>query len=287
MLDRVSADGSLTGWDAAEGLDAAYPLGAFLTHRLVRGDPARLSSRTPAWSGLPPRRGSSSCEPSARRGTPLQVARRRPPGRRASKRSTQRTAPGRLPHRLAWRRCGACWTTFSGPGAGSPSTPRGWASGPSSESGGGASSGWSCRWTPTASTLSIRRCGEALRSSPAATLPPWPTASAGEAARARRTRRRPACGPTTPRRRRRSRWCGSTQHQHCPRIEPAAVQEARAPPGPARLRGLRLPIDKSARRRSERGKPAHVPGGCTDPGRGTAPRGKSGQGESEVGASGA
>ncbi|MGW2697781.1 glycosyltransferase family 2 protein [Streptomyces sp. NPDC001296] len=42
MLDRVSADGSLTGWDPAEGLDAAYPLGAFLTHHLLRGDPRKI-----------------------------------------------------------------------------------------------------------------------------------------------------------------------------------------------------------------------------------------------------
>ncbi|MEU5476657.1 FkbM family methyltransferase [Streptomyces mirabilis] len=42
MLDRVTADGSLTDWDAEQGLDAAYPLGAFLTHRLLRGDPRKV-----------------------------------------------------------------------------------------------------------------------------------------------------------------------------------------------------------------------------------------------------
>ncbi|MEU7416833.1 glycosyltransferase family 2 protein [Streptomyces antibioticus] len=42
MLDRVTADGSLTGWDPQTGLDTAYPLGAFLTHRLLRGDPRKI-----------------------------------------------------------------------------------------------------------------------------------------------------------------------------------------------------------------------------------------------------
>ncbi|MFG2415110.1 glycosyltransferase family protein [Streptomyces goshikiensis] len=42
MLDRVSAAGTLTGWDPAAGLDASYPLGAFLTHRLLRGDPRKV-----------------------------------------------------------------------------------------------------------------------------------------------------------------------------------------------------------------------------------------------------
>jgi len=42
MLDRVSADGSLTGWDPEQGLDTAYPLGAFLTHQLLRGDPRKI-----------------------------------------------------------------------------------------------------------------------------------------------------------------------------------------------------------------------------------------------------
>ncbi|MEV8547006.1 hypothetical protein [Streptomyces sp. NPDC051572] len=54
MLDRVTADGSLTGWDAEQGLDAAYPLGAFLTHRLLRGDPRKVvlaHSSVPVASG--------------------------------------------------------------------------------------------------------------------------------------------------------------------------------------------------------------------------------------------
>jgi hypothetical protein len=53
MLDRLAADGALTGWDPAEGLDAAYPLGAFVTHRLLRGDRARSCSRTPASRSRP------------------------------------------------------------------------------------------------------------------------------------------------------------------------------------------------------------------------------------------
>ncbi|MEU6381657.1 hypothetical protein [Streptomyces sp. NPDC046909] len=42
MLDRVTADGFLTGWSPEQGLDAAYPLGGFLTHRLLRGDPRKI-----------------------------------------------------------------------------------------------------------------------------------------------------------------------------------------------------------------------------------------------------
>ncbi|MGW3154607.1 glycosyltransferase family 2 protein [Streptomyces sp. NPDC001089] len=42
MLDRVTADGSLTGWDPARGLDEAYPLGGFLTHRLLHADPRKV-----------------------------------------------------------------------------------------------------------------------------------------------------------------------------------------------------------------------------------------------------
>ncbi|MDO0914136.1 glycosyltransferase family 2 protein [Streptomyces sp. DT2A-34] len=43
MLDRISADGSLTGWDPQTGsLDTAYPLGGFLTHQLLRGDPRKI-----------------------------------------------------------------------------------------------------------------------------------------------------------------------------------------------------------------------------------------------------
>lgn len=43
MLDRVTADGALTGWGSdSDGLDAAYPLGGFLTHQLLRGDPRKI-----------------------------------------------------------------------------------------------------------------------------------------------------------------------------------------------------------------------------------------------------
>ena len=42
MLDRVAADGALTGWTPNTGLDDAYPLGGFLTHRLLRGDPRKI-----------------------------------------------------------------------------------------------------------------------------------------------------------------------------------------------------------------------------------------------------
>ncbi|MFJ6213820.1 hypothetical protein ACIQGZ_10890 [Streptomyces sp. NPDC092296] len=42
MLDRISADGSLTACDWSRGLDASYPLGGFLTHRLLRGDPRKI-----------------------------------------------------------------------------------------------------------------------------------------------------------------------------------------------------------------------------------------------------
>lgn len=40
LLDRVSADGTLP--DAAAGLDATFPLGGFLTHALLRGDPRKV-----------------------------------------------------------------------------------------------------------------------------------------------------------------------------------------------------------------------------------------------------
>ncbi|MFJ9381449.1 hypothetical protein [Streptomyces sp. NPDC101455] len=42
LLDRVAADGSLTGWNPGTGLDAVYPLGGFVTHRLLRGDPRKI-----------------------------------------------------------------------------------------------------------------------------------------------------------------------------------------------------------------------------------------------------
>ncbi|MGC9478798.1 glycosyltransferase family 2 protein [Streptomyces sp. WG4] len=54
MLDRVTADGSLAGWEPDQGLDAAYPLGAFLTHHLLRGDPRKIvlaHSSVPVASG--------------------------------------------------------------------------------------------------------------------------------------------------------------------------------------------------------------------------------------------
>ncbi|MFF8783001.1 hypothetical protein ACF07W_37575 [Streptomyces sp. NPDC015140] len=43
MLDRVTTDDSLTGWDPQTGLDAAYPLGAFLTHQLLRREDSVLA----------------------------------------------------------------------------------------------------------------------------------------------------------------------------------------------------------------------------------------------------
>lgn len=42
MLDRVSGSGALTGWDPVIGLDVSYPLGGFLTHRLLRADPRKI-----------------------------------------------------------------------------------------------------------------------------------------------------------------------------------------------------------------------------------------------------
>ncbi|MFJ3249089.1 glycosyltransferase family 2 protein [Streptomyces sp. NPDC086782] len=42
MLDRVARDGSLAGWDPVVGLDGAYPLGGFLTHEVLRGDPRKI-----------------------------------------------------------------------------------------------------------------------------------------------------------------------------------------------------------------------------------------------------
>ena len=42
MLDHVSADGSLTACDWERGLDACYPLGGFVAHRLLRGDPRKI-----------------------------------------------------------------------------------------------------------------------------------------------------------------------------------------------------------------------------------------------------
>jgi hypothetical protein len=50
LLDRVSSDGSLTGWNPTAGMDAGYPLGGFLTHRLLRADPRKIVL---AHSGVP------------------------------------------------------------------------------------------------------------------------------------------------------------------------------------------------------------------------------------------
>jgi hypothetical protein len=42
FLDRITANGALTACDWHKGLDASYPLGGFLTHRLLRGDPRKI-----------------------------------------------------------------------------------------------------------------------------------------------------------------------------------------------------------------------------------------------------
>lgn len=42
MLDRVTADGALAGWSPALGLDRSYPLGGFLTSRLLGGNPRKV-----------------------------------------------------------------------------------------------------------------------------------------------------------------------------------------------------------------------------------------------------
>ncbi|WP_275462326.1 glycosyltransferase family 2 protein [Streptomyces noursei] len=42
MLDRITADGGLAGWQSDRGLDLAYPLGGHLTHRLLHGDPRKV-----------------------------------------------------------------------------------------------------------------------------------------------------------------------------------------------------------------------------------------------------
>jgi len=42
MLDRVSLDGQLAGWNPTLGLDASYPLGGFLTHGLLHADPRKI-----------------------------------------------------------------------------------------------------------------------------------------------------------------------------------------------------------------------------------------------------
>jgi hypothetical protein len=42
LLDRVAAQGVLAGWTAEKGLDAGYPLGGFLTSRLLGGNPRKV-----------------------------------------------------------------------------------------------------------------------------------------------------------------------------------------------------------------------------------------------------
>lgn len=42
LLDRVAADGRLSPWQAATGLDRTFPLGGHLTHRLLHGDPRKI-----------------------------------------------------------------------------------------------------------------------------------------------------------------------------------------------------------------------------------------------------
>ncbi|MEU4160907.1 hypothetical protein [Actinoplanes sp. NPDC026670] len=42
LFDRVSADGALADWAPEKGLDASYPLGGFLTSRLLGGNPRKV-----------------------------------------------------------------------------------------------------------------------------------------------------------------------------------------------------------------------------------------------------
>ena len=42
MIDRVAADGALTGWSPEVGLDAGYPLGGFLTAELLGGNARKI-----------------------------------------------------------------------------------------------------------------------------------------------------------------------------------------------------------------------------------------------------
>ncbi|MBE1484993.1 glycosyltransferase family 2 protein [Plantactinospora soyae] len=54
MLDRIAIDGQLRPWNPQQGLDRAYPLGGFLTHYLLRGDPRKIvlaHSNVPIASG--------------------------------------------------------------------------------------------------------------------------------------------------------------------------------------------------------------------------------------------
>lgn len=43
FLDRVGRDGGMPSWDPAIGLDATYPLGGHITHRLLQGDPRKIT----------------------------------------------------------------------------------------------------------------------------------------------------------------------------------------------------------------------------------------------------
>ncbi|WP_411092781.1 hypothetical protein [Streptomyces sp. 049-1] len=130
MLDRVTIDGSLTGWDPQTGLAAAYPLGAFLTHQLLGGDPPQDRARAlQRRRGLrrPPRRGSPPGQPATGCRPPLQVARRRTAGHRTAGRALGGRHGRPLP-RPGSSRPAACSSTFTGTAAGSRSTPRTWAS---------------------------------------------------------------------------------------------------------------------------------------------------------------
>ncbi|WP_028192430.1 glycosyltransferase family 2 protein [Salinispora pacifica] len=54
MLDRIATDGQLRPWTPQQGLDRTYPLGGFLTHYLLRGDPRKIvlaHSTVPVSSG--------------------------------------------------------------------------------------------------------------------------------------------------------------------------------------------------------------------------------------------
>lgn len=42
LMDRVTTDGQLTRFNPTDGLDATYPLGGFLTHRLLHADPRKV-----------------------------------------------------------------------------------------------------------------------------------------------------------------------------------------------------------------------------------------------------
>jgi hypothetical protein len=42
LLDRVATDGSLPRWTPEEGLDRTYPIGGFVTHAVLGGDPRKV-----------------------------------------------------------------------------------------------------------------------------------------------------------------------------------------------------------------------------------------------------